>query len=76
MAINRVGTIDDRVRVKTALASVSDKTGLDGFILALVAAIPDLRLLSTGGTYAALERSLGAHASRNLQQVSSYTGQP
>jgi phosphoribosylaminoimidazolecarboxamide formyltransferase / IMP cyclohydrolase len=76
MAINRVGTIDDRVRVRTALASVSDKTGLDGFVLALVAANPDLRLLSTGGTYASLERSLGARAARNLQQVSSYTGQP
>jgi phosphoribosylaminoimidazolecarboxamide formyltransferase / IMP cyclohydrolase len=76
MAINRVGTIDDRVRVRTALASVSDKTGLDAFILALVAAIPDLRLLSTGGTYSALEKSLGARAARNLQQVSSYTGQP
>jgi phosphoribosylaminoimidazolecarboxamide formyltransferase/IMP cyclohydrolase len=76
MAINRVETIDDRVRVKTALASVSDKTGLDTFVRALLAAIPDLRLLSTGGTYASLERALGSQASHSLRQVSAYTGQP
>ncbi len=76
MAINRVESIDDRVRVKTALASVSDKTGLEGFVVALLAAVPDLRLLSTGGTHAALEKALGAQAPRCLQQVSAYTGQP
>jgi phosphoribosylaminoimidazolecarboxamide formyltransferase / IMP cyclohydrolase len=76
MAINRVETIDDRVRVKTALASVSDKTGFDTFVRALRAAVPDLRVLSTGGTYAALEKALGAEAARCLQQVSAYTGQP
>ena len=76
MAINRVETIDDRVRVKTVLASVSDKTGLAELAVALFGAIPDLRILSTGGTYAALEKALGAHATRCLQQVSAYTGQP
>ena len=76
MAINRVETIDDRVRVKTVLASVSDKTGLDVFVRGLLAAVPDIRLLSTGGTHAALEKLLGAQASRCLRQVSEYTGQP
>jgi phosphoribosylaminoimidazolecarboxamide formyltransferase/IMP cyclohydrolase len=76
MAINRVETIDDRVRVKTALASVSDKSGLDAFARALLTAIPDLRLLSTGGTHAALETILGAQGLRCLRQVSEYTGQP
>jgi phosphoribosylaminoimidazolecarboxamide formyltransferase/IMP cyclohydrolase len=76
MAINRVETIDDRVRVRTALASVSDKSGLDTFARALLRAIPDLRLLSTGGTYAALETILGAQGSRCLRPVSEYTGQP
>jgi phosphoribosylaminoimidazolecarboxamide formyltransferase / IMP cyclohydrolase len=76
MAINRVETIDDRVPVRTALASVSDKAGLDVFVRALLAAVPALRLLSTGGTHAAIEKVLGAQAAQNLTQVSAYTGQP
>ena len=76
MAINRVGTIDDRVRVRTVLASVSDKTGLDLLLRGLLSANPDLRILSTGGTYTAIAKILGASAPRSLQQVSDYTGQP
>ena len=76
MSLNIVEKIDDRVAIRTALVSVSDKTGLDEFIPALVAACPDIRILSTGGTYAAIERILGAAASKNLQAVSDYTGQP
>ena len=76
MAINRVETIEDRVRVKTVLASVSDKTGLDVFVRGLCAAVADIQLLSTGGTHATLEKLLGAQAARCLRQVSDYTGQP
>ena len=76
MALNIVEKIDDRVAIRTALVSVSDKSGLDEFIPALVAACPDVRILSTGGTYAAIERILGADAPKNLQAVSDYTGQP
>ncbi len=76
MAINTVQTIDDRVRVKTVLASVSDKRGLDGLVRSLLAAAPDIQILSTGGTYTALASLLGAAASRCLRQVSDYTGQP
>ncbi len=76
MGINKVETIDDRVRVKTVLASVFDKSGLDGFVRDLVSRIPDLLLLSTGGTYSAIQAALGPSASRLLRQVSDYTGQP
>jgi phosphoribosylaminoimidazolecarboxamide formyltransferase/IMP cyclohydrolase len=76
MALNIVEKIDDRVAIRTALVSVSDKSGLDEFIPALVAACPGIRILSTGGTYAAIERILGADAPKNLQAVSDYTGQP
>ncbi|MGD0724065.1 MAG: hypothetical protein ABSB63_00695 [Spirochaetia bacterium] len=76
MAINKVETIDDRVRVKTVLVSVSDKTGLDLLLRGLLAANPDLRILSTGGSHAAIGKLLGDSASRSLQQVSDYTGQP
>jgi phosphoribosylaminoimidazolecarboxamide formyltransferase/IMP cyclohydrolase len=76
MSINTVQTIDDRVEVKTVLISVFDKTGLDSFVPGLMEANPALRILSTGGTFAALERMLGPRASSVLMQVSAYTGQP
>jgi phosphoribosylaminoimidazolecarboxamide formyltransferase / IMP cyclohydrolase len=74
--INRVGTIDDRVRVKTILVSVFDKAGLDAFARGLLSAVPDALILSTGGTFTALDKALGAAAARCLRQVSDYTGQP
>jgi len=76
MSINKVQTIDDQVVVKTVLVSVSDKTGLEPFLRGLLRACPDLRILSTGGTFAAIETLLGDSASRSLQQVADYTGQP
>ncbi|HYW83175.1 MAG TPA: hypothetical protein VFB30_07965 [Spirochaetia bacterium] len=76
MSINKVGTIDDRVRVETVLVSVSDKTGLEPLLRGLLSANPDLRILSTGGSHAAILKLLGDSASRSLQQVSDYTGQP
>ena len=76
MSLNIVERIDDRVVIRNVLVSVSDKTGLDAFIPALVAACPGVRILSTGGTYAAIERILGADAPKTLQAVSDYTGQP
>ena len=76
MPVNFVERIDDGVKVQHVLASVSDKTGLDRFIPALVRINPDIKIFSTGGTYAALRDLLGAAAARNLVQVSDYTGQP
>jgi phosphoribosylaminoimidazolecarboxamide formyltransferase / IMP cyclohydrolase len=75
MAINNVETIDDRVRVKTVLASVFDKAGLEPLVQGLLAAVPELRILSTGGTHSAIE-TMGPAALACLQQVSDYTGQP
>lgn len=77
MAVNIVERIDDKVKVKHVLASVSDKKGLDAFVKKLVAAIPDVRIYSTGGTFKAIADALGPDkAHRNLTQVSEYTGQP
>jgi phosphoribosylaminoimidazolecarboxamide formyltransferase/IMP cyclohydrolase len=76
MSINTVQTIDDRVEVKTVLISVFDKTGLEILVPGLLAANPGVKILSTGGTYAELERMLGERASSVLMQVSAYTGQP
>jgi phosphoribosylaminoimidazolecarboxamide formyltransferase/IMP cyclohydrolase len=76
MAINTVRVIDDRVKVRTVLISVWDKTGLDEFVLALVKAVPRVKILSTGGTHAEISRILGKDSAKNLVQVSAYTGQP
>jgi len=76
MAINTVRTIDDRVRVRTVLASVSDKSGLETLVPGLLASCPKLGILSTGGTYDAIRALLGERAAGCLRQVSDYTGQP
>ncbi|NLL84635.1 MAG: hypothetical protein GX230_10420 [Lentisphaerae bacterium] len=76
MALNIVERIDNRVAVRHALISVSDKTGLDTLIPALLQAAPGIKIFSTGGTYAAIERILGNNAAEVLTQVSDYTGQP
>jgi phosphoribosylaminoimidazolecarboxamide formyltransferase / IMP cyclohydrolase len=76
MAVNKVATIDDWVRVTTVLASVSDKSGLDFLARGLLRANPALTILSTGGTFSALQQSVGNEAASRLKQVSEYTGQP
>jgi phosphoribosylaminoimidazolecarboxamide formyltransferase/IMP cyclohydrolase len=75
MSLNRVQKIDGAVAVKNALLSVADKTGLEELALGLVEACPEIRIYSTGGTYAALEKILAFRTGR-LYQVSGYTGQP
>lgn len=77
MALNIVERIDERVKIRNVLVSVSDKRGLDHLIPALVNTTPGVRLFSTGGTYKALQDILGDELARlNLRQVSDYTGQP
>jgi phosphoribosylaminoimidazolecarboxamide formyltransferase/IMP cyclohydrolase len=76
MGINTVEKIDHLVTVNTVLISVSDKSGLDAFIPKLAAVNPDLRILSTGGTFNTIREILGDRAGGMLMQVSDYTGQP
>jgi phosphoribosylaminoimidazolecarboxamide formyltransferase / IMP cyclohydrolase len=77
MALNIVSEIDNRVNVKHVLMSVSDKTGLDSFVPALIAACPQVKILSTGGTYTAIQNMLTPEqAAAHLVSVSDYTGQP
>lgn len=77
MALNVVTDIDGRVAVRHVLMSVSDKTGLDAFVPALVAACPSVKIYSTGGTYTAVQQILGPDlAQKHLVSVSDYTGQP
>lgn len=76
MTKNVVERIDDLVKIKTILVSVSDKSGLETFIPQLLEINPDLTILSTGGTYSKIRDMLGPDAEDNLKQVSDYTGQP
>lgn len=77
MSVNVVEKIDGDVKVNHVLASVSDKSGLEEMIPALVAINPDVVIYSTGGTYAAIKTILGDEAEgKNLIKVSEYTGQP
>ncbi len=76
MAGNIVETIDDWVRIDRVLVSVSDKSGLDRLIPALLESNPGVHFYSTGGTYRALAEILGGQAASHLTQVSDYTGQP
>ena len=76
MALNIVTEIDDRVKVRNVLMSVSDKTGLEAFVPALVKACPGVKIYSTGGTYTKVKEILGDAAAGTLVAVSDYTGQP
>ena len=57
------------LQIRRALISVSDKTGIEGFAQTLVAA--GVEILSTGGTYRALQK-----AGIAVTEVSDHTGSP
>ena len=76
MALNIVTEIDNRVQIKNVLMSVSDKTGLETFVPALVKACPGVKIYSPGGTYTKVKEILGPAAEGTLVAVSDYTGQP
>jgi phosphoribosylaminoimidazolecarboxamide formyltransferase / IMP cyclohydrolase len=76
MTMNKVEKIDDRISVNQVLISVSNKSGLETFAPRLLAINPDIRIISTGGTFARLRQILGKQADGCLTQVADYTGQP
>jgi len=76
VAGNIVERVDERVPVRNALISVSDKKGLDFLVKELASISPGLRVFSTGGTYTTIREVLGEKAQKVLTQVSEYTGQP
>ena len=76
MSLNIVTEIDNRVQIKHVLMSVSDKTGLESFVPALIKACPGVKIYSTGGTYTKIKEILGEKADETLVAVSDYTGQP
>ena len=76
MSMNVVERVDDLVKVRNIVVSVSDKSGLDRLIPDLVRINPQIRIFSTGGTYGRIGEILGESAGGHLTQVSDFTGQP
>jgi len=76
MSLNVVEKVDDAVKVKHVLMSVSDKSGLEVLIPQLLEINPAIKFFSTGGTYTRIEEILGEKAASCLTPVSEYTGQP
>ncbi len=76
MALNIVSEIDNNVRIKNVIVSVSDKTNLDFFIKKLIKINPDIKIYSTGGTYKYLLEIKGIKEDKNLISISDYTKQP
>ncbi len=66
----------DLIPVKNVLASVYDKEYLDELVRIIVEFNPDVRFLSTGGTYKRLREILGDSYKDNLMEVAEYTGFP
>lgn len=75
MSINVVEKIDELVKVRHILVSVSDKAGLEKFIPGLIKINPEIKIFSTGGTFGRIREILGEGGSDCLTQVSDYTGQ-
>ena len=73
---NIVGKIDDLVKVQSVLVSVSDKSGLEELIPALLEINPEIMILSTGGTFKKIQTILGESAKDHLVSVDHYTNQP
>jgi len=77
MAVNIVSEVDDWVRIRNVLISVSDKRGLEILVPGLVSINDSLRIFSTGGTYQKIAEILGPDAAaKHLSRVADYTGQP
>ena len=75
--VNIVEKVDDWVRIRHALVSVSDKSGLETLIPGLLEVNPNVRIFSTGGTYRRIVEILGSEpAAAHLTPVAEVTGQP
>lgn len=77
MAVNIVRRVDDWVKIRRVLVSVSDKSGLDFLVPSLVEINAGIHFYSTGGTFKRLAQILGPEkAALHLTRVADYTGQP
>lgn len=66
----------DLIKPAHVLVSVFDKTGLEDLIRGILAANPEAKFYSTGGTGKKIAEILGADASKNYIPVEEFTGAP
>jgi phosphoribosylaminoimidazolecarboxamide formyltransferase/IMP cyclohydrolase len=71
-----VEEIDNLVPVRTVLASVFFKEGIENLVKGLVERCPRAKIISTGGTYSAIRQILGKDADNKLMMIEQYTGDP
>ena len=76
MIQNRVEKIQNHVHIRRILLSVYDKSGLEPFVSGIAKMLPEVTILSTGGTFEACRKILGSEHGGMLMQVSDYTGMP
>jgi len=76
MPVDRVKRLDDLVRIRNVVVSVSDKTGLDRFAPRLADACPRSRFYATGGTFTFLRTALGDDAPQRVVDMTRYSTRP
>lgn len=71
------GKVYNKIPVKNVIISVFDKSGLGKLVSGLIEINPDVKFMSTGGTYRGIKDILG-HSSYedNLIEIAKYTGFP
>ncbi len=82
MSIRKLkGGVTDKIPVENVLVSVSDKSGLEKLVHGLIGVNPNIKFISTGGTYRKLKDILSDNHTKysyesNLIEVAKYTGFP
>lgn len=74
--MQKVRRLEDEVKVRNALVSVSDRSGLEKITKRLIELCPNLRFYTTGGTHDYLQDTLGAASKQHLVEMRRYTTRP
>jgi len=83
--VNYVKKVKNKIKIETALVSVSDKTGLGELVERLLILNMNVLFLSTGGTYKFIKETMRnlpqlmigpPYEEANLESVEEYTGYP
>jgi len=71
-----VGGVTNIIPVENVLISVYHKEGLEDFVFDMIDINPNIRFISTGGTYRKIKEAFGDKYGDNLIEVAKYTGFP
>jgi len=76
MALNVVEKIDRFIQINNVIISTYDKSGLDVLVEKILEVNPEVKIYSTGNTYAKLKEVFTDKIRSNLIAIADYTGQP